>query len=59
MHVVSILEVELIVLVNGLDRTATKRKGLRMTPRISVSNNCVKDVADLKLLLGTFGTPIK
>lgn len=53
------MEVELIVLVNGLDRTATKRKGLRMTPRISVSNNCVKDVADLKLLLGTFGTPIK
>lgn len=54
-----ILEVELIALVNGLDRTVRKRKGLRITPRILVSNNDMKDVVDLKLLLGMFATPIK
>ena len=48
-----------IALVNGLDRTVRKRKGLRITPRILVSNNYMKDVVDLKLLLGMFATPIK
>lgn len=36
-----------------------KKKRIKDDSQILVSNNCVKDVADLKLLLGMFGTPIK
>ena len=53
------MDVELIAVVNGLDRTVRKRKGLRMTPRILVSNNLHERCSRFKATVGMFGTHIK
>ena len=46
------MDVELIAVVNGLDRTVRKRKRLRMTPRILVSNNLHERCSRFKATVG-------